>query len=74
MTVKNANTAVPNATALQGDDPNCPNNLLYYHVSLGLIEKLVKSGRLSQADFNKSLRVLSKKYSIPRDSIFAETA
>ena len=77
MTARTENTAVGRATIPQDDDPRSPyspNNLMLYHVSLGLIEKLVRNGQLSQADFNKSRRILNKKYAIPSDSIFAETA
>ena len=83
MTAEKESIAAVNVTTSQGGDrsqqsnpnsPYSPDNLMLYHVSLGLIEKLVNSGRLSRVDFNKCRRVLTKKYNLPQDSIFAETA
>lgn len=74
MKAKKENIAVHSVTTSQDDDPYSPDNLLHYHVSLGLIEKLVTSGQLSQSDLNKSRRILTRKYAIPQDSIFAEIA
>ena len=53
-------------------DPYSFENLFYYHVSLGLVETLVIRGILSRADFKKSCTILTKKYGLPKDSIFAE--
>ena len=55
-------------------DPYSPDNLILYHVSLGLIEKLVRSGDLSLSDYRKACRILTQKYRLPLDSIFAEIA
>lgn len=55
-------------------DPYSPDNLLLYHVSLGLIEKLVRNGDLSLSDYRKACRILTRKYGLPLDSIFAEIA
>ena len=89
MTAEKESIAAVNVTTSQGgnrnsrnnennmsseNSPYSPNNLMFYHVSLGLIEKLVNSGKLSRVDFNKCRRVLTKKYNLPQDSIFAETA
>ncbi len=62
-----------NATPIPAD-PYSPENLLYYHTSLSLVEKLVKRGILSQADYKKSCRILTRKYGLPLDSIFAVIA
>jgi hypothetical protein len=47
---------------------------MLYHVSLGLIEKLARSGDLSLSDYRKACRFLTRKYGLPLDSIFAEIA
>ena len=56
-------------------DPSSPydaENLLYYHTSLGLVETLVKRGVLTREDFKKACTLLTRKYGLPPDSIFAE--
>ena len=55
-------------------DPYSPDNLMLYHVSLGLIEKLVRSGDLILSDYRKACRILTRKYGLPPDSIYAEIA
>jgi hypothetical protein len=52
--------------------PYSPENLLYYHTSLGLVETLVKRGVLTREDFKKACVLLTRKYGLPADSIFAE--
>ena len=52
--------------------PYSPENLLYYHTSLGLVETLVKMGVLTREDFKKACVLLTRKYGLPADSIFAE--
>ena len=47
---------------------------MLYHVSLGLIEKLVRCGQLSLSDYRKACRILTRKYGLPPDSIYAEIA
>ena len=56
------------------DDPYTPDNLIQYHVSLGLVEKLVARGDLSKSDYRKACQILTLKYGLPADSIFAEIA
>ena len=73
MGTRSENTAAaPVMTPLA--DPYSPDNLMLYHVSLGLIEKLVRSGDLSLSDYRKACRILTRKYGLPLDSIFAEIA
>ena len=64
----------PTETSVQPDEgsPYDPENLLYYHTSLGLIETLVKRGVLTREDFKKACVLLTRKYGLPPDSIFAE--
>ena len=55
-------------------NPYDPTNLMLYHTSVGLVEKLVKNGLLNPSDYKKAIDVLNKKYGISSDSIFAEIA
>lgn len=73
METKIESTAVAPVMMLPAD-PYSPDNLMLYHVSLGLIEKLVRSGDLSLSDYRKACRILTRKYGLPLDSIFAEIA
>lgn len=49
-------------------------NLIRYHTSMALIERLVEEGLLSRADYRRASTILSQKYGIPQDGIFAEVA
>ena len=73
MGIKRGSTAVAPATT-PCDDPYRPDNLIRYHVSLGLVEKLVTRGDLSKSDYRKACQILTLKYGLPADSIFAEIA
>ena len=55
-------------------DPYSPEQQIMYHTSLALIDKLVQDGLLTQADFKRACTILTKKYGLPKDSIFAEVA
>lgn len=68
MAIKTENTAPGSAVI----DPYSPENLLYYHVSLGLVEHLYKRGVLSYSDLRQACKLLTKKYGLPKNSIFAE--
>ena len=77
METKTENIAAGSVTATpeaKPSSPYSPENLLYYHTSLGLVETLVKRGILTQADFKRACVLLTRKYGLPADSIFAETA
>ena len=73
MGIKKGNTAAAPATT-PCDDPYSPDNLIRYHVSLGLVEKMVTRGQLSKSDYRKACQILTLKYGLPADSIFAEIA
>ena len=73
MGIRRGNIAAVPAT-MPCDDPYRPDNLIRYHVSLGLVEKLVTRGDLSRADYRKACQILTLKYGLPADSIFAEIA
>ena len=62
----------PPKTSVGEVSPYDPENLLYYHTSLGLVETLVKRGVLTREDFKKACVLLTRKYGLPADSIFAE--
>ena len=71
---KTRNTVAGSATtAPGGENPYSPDNLILYHTSLGLLETLVKRGILTKNDFKKACQVLTRKYGLPADSIFAES-
>ncbi len=73
MAIKAENTAAGNVISLHAD-PYGYENLLMYHTSLSLVERMVYDGRLTASDYRKSVRILSKKYGFPNGSIFAEIA
>ena len=73
METKIESTAAAPVTTLPVD-PYRPDNLIQYHVSLGLVEKLVTRGDLSKSDYRKACQILTLKYGLPADSIFAEIA
>ena len=71
---KTRNTEAENATTAPGrENLYFPDNLILYHTSLGLIETMVKKGLLTRSDFKKVCQVLTRKYALPADSIFAES-
>jgi hypothetical protein len=53
--------------------PYAPDKLILYQTSLGLLETLVKRGVLTKNDFKKACQVLTRKYGLPANSIFAES-
>ena len=70
-----ANTAAERVTLQPvGRDPYDPEQLILYHTSVSLVERLVKRGILTASDYKKAIDVLNKKYGISSDSIFAEIA
>ena len=75
MEITVVNTAVARVTLSPAEqNPYDPTNLMLYHTSVGLIEKLVKQGLLTPSDYKKAIDVLNKKYGLSSCSIFAEIA
>ncbi len=75
MEITVVNTAVARVTLLPVErDPYDPAQLILYHTSVSLVERLVKRGILTASDYKKAIDVLNKKYGISSDSIFAEIA
>ena len=69
------NTAVARVTLSPAEqNPYDPTNLMLYHTSVGLVEKLVKNGLLTSSDYKKAIDILNKKYGLNSCSIFAEIA
>ena len=69
------NTAVARVTLSPVErDPYDPTQIILYHTSVSLIERLVKKGVLTASDYKKAIDVMNKKYGISSDSIFAEIA
>ena len=69
------NTAVARVTLSPAEqNPYDPTNLMLYHTSVGLVEKLVKNGLITPSDYKKAIDVLNKKYGLSSCSIFAEIA
>lgn len=69
------NTVAENVILMPSEkNPYDPTNLMLYHTSAGLIEKLVKRGVLTTSDYKKAIDVLNKKYGLSSCSIFAEIA
>lgn len=73
METKNESIAVGNAMSHPAD-PYSPDQQIMYHTSLALVDKLVQNGLLTHSDFIRACTILSKKYGLPEDSIFAEVA
>ena len=70
-----ANTVAERVTLSPAEqNPYDPTNLMLYHTSVGLVEKLVKNGLLTPSDYKKAIDVLNKKYGLNSCSIFAEIA
>ena len=75
MEITVANTAVARVTLSPVvRDPYDPTQIILYHTSISLVERLVKKGVLTASDYKKAIDVLNKKYGISSDSIFAEIA
>ena len=75
MEITVVNTAVARVTLSPAEqNPYDPTNLMLYHTSVGLVEKLVKNGLLTPSDYKKAIGVLNKKYGLSSCSIFAEIA
>ena len=73
MATQKGNSAVGTVTSAP-DSIYSPENLLRYHTTLALLEKLTQDGQMSQRDYRRSCTILRCKYGLPSGSIFAETA
>ena len=70
-----ANTAAGNATVHPvGQDKYAPGNLILYRTSLALYRNLKNQGVFSEDEYCHIRTILTKKYGLSSDSIFAESA
>ena len=70
-----ANTAAGNATVHPvGQDKYAPGNLILYRTSLALYRNLKNQGVFNEEEYCHIRTILTKKYGLSSDSIFAESA
>ena len=55
-------------------DKYSPTNLMLYRTSLALVHNLVDEGVFTEKEYRKIRTILNKKYGLPLDSIFSESA
>ena len=75
MATKTENTAA-GPVMLRPDSQNqyAPGNLILYRTSLALYRNLVDEGILNEDEYCHIRTILTKKYGLSSDSIFAECA
>lgn len=71
--VKNTATE-PIILRQDSQDKYAPTNLMLYRTSLALVHNLVDEGVFTEKEYRKIRTILNKKYGLPLDSIFAESA
>ena len=70
-----ANTAAGNATVHPvGQDKYAPGNLILYRTSLAMYRNLKNQGIFNEEEYCHIRTILTKKYGLSSDSIFAESA
>ena len=70
-----ANTAAGNATVHPvGQDKYAPGNLILYRTSLALYRNLKNQGVFNEDEYCHIRTILTQKYGLSSDSIFAESA
>ena len=70
-----ANTAAGPATLHpDNQDKYAPGNLILYRTSLAMYQNLKNQGIFSEEEYCKIRTILTKKYGLSSDSIFAECA
>ena len=75
MAMQAANTAAGNATVHPvGQDKYAPGNLILYRTSLALYRNIKNQGVFNDEEYCKIRTILTKKYGLSSDSIFAECA
>jgi len=75
MATKTENTAAAPATLHPDEqDKYAPVNLILYRTSLSLYQHLREDGKLSDGSYRKIRCILNKRYGLPPNSIFAESA
>ena len=75
MVMQAANTAAGNATVHPDSrDQYAPGNLILYRTSLALYRNLKNQGVFNEDEYCHIRTILTKKYGLSSDSIFAESA
>ena len=75
MAMQAANTAAGNATVHPDSrDQYAPGNLILYRTSLALYRNLKNQGVFNEDEYCHIRTILTKKYGLSSDSIFAECA
>ena len=75
MATATENTAAGNATVHPvGQDKYAPGNLILYRTSLALYQNLKNQGVFNEEEYCHIRTILTKKYGLSSDSIFAESA
>ena len=75
MAMPTGNTAAGNATVHPvGQDKYAPGNLILYRTSLALYQNLKNQGVFNDEEYCHIRTILTKKYGLSSDSIFAESA
>ena len=75
MEMPTGNTAAGNATVHPDEqDKYAPGNLILYRTSLALYRNLKNQGVFNDEEYCKIRTILTKKYGLSSDSIFAECA
>ena len=75
MEMPTGNTAAGNATVRpDGQDKYAPGNLILYRTSLALYRNLKNQGVFNDEEYCHIRTILTKKYGLSSDSIFAECA
>ena len=75
MVTKTENTAaVPAMLRQDKQDKYAPENMMLYRTSLALYRNMADSGTITEGTYRKIRTILTKKYGLTSDSIFAESA
>lgn len=75
MATQTGNTAAGPATLHPvGQDKYAPGNLILYRTSLALYRNLKNQGVFNEDEYCQIRTILTKKYGLSSDSIFAESA
>lgn len=75
MAIKTENTAAGNVTVRpDNQDKYAPGNLILYRTSLALYRNMTDRGIFNEEEYCRIRTILTKKYGLNSDSIFAESA
>ena len=66
--------ALSSVARKQYQDKYAPENMMLYRTSLALYRNMADSGTITEGTYRKIRTILTKKYGLTSDSIFAESA